>query len=173
MYTVISLWQPWATLVVLGEKAFETRSWAAQHRGRLLIHASKRKSQEQMDIMRSRPFLPVLTAAGYKIHRASCDLPTGAIIGEVDLTWSASAESIAAKLREESNLILEHIGHPGEQELAFGDFSPGRSAWALNDAVRYDHVIPARGFQGIFTYQTDTPILSTGLVMPGTFKEGQ
>jgi activating signal cointegrator 1 len=36
----ISLLQPWATLVVMGVKTIETRSWQTPHRGELLIHAS-------------------------------------------------------------------------------------------------------------------------------------
>jgi hypothetical protein len=28
----ITLWQPWASLILWGEKKIETRSWATQHR---------------------------------------------------------------------------------------------------------------------------------------------
>ncbi len=37
---VISLLQPWASLVVMGYKKCETRSWNTKSRGTLLIHAS-------------------------------------------------------------------------------------------------------------------------------------
>lgn len=37
-----SLWQPWASLVALGVKTIETRSWSTKYRGPLMIHASKR-----------------------------------------------------------------------------------------------------------------------------------
>lgn len=40
---VLSLHQPWASLVALGVKTIETRSWSTQYRGHLLIHAAKRR----------------------------------------------------------------------------------------------------------------------------------
>ncbi len=42
----LSLLQPWATLVVMGVKQIETRSWRTDYRGPLLIHASKGKAGE-------------------------------------------------------------------------------------------------------------------------------
>lgn len=40
---VLSLWQPWATLVALGVKTIETRSWSTHYRGPLAIHAAARR----------------------------------------------------------------------------------------------------------------------------------
>src|SRR4051812_42520238 len=37
---VLSLTQPWASLVAIGAKQIETRSWRTHYRGPLLIHAS-------------------------------------------------------------------------------------------------------------------------------------
>lgn len=36
----LTLWQPWASLVALGEKKIETRTWSTTYRGTLAIHAS-------------------------------------------------------------------------------------------------------------------------------------
>jgi hypothetical protein len=38
----LSIKQPWAALIVRGEKDVENRTWSTQHRGLILIHASKR-----------------------------------------------------------------------------------------------------------------------------------
>lgn len=38
----LTLRQPWASLVALGVKTIETRSWSTRYRGRLLIHAGAR-----------------------------------------------------------------------------------------------------------------------------------
>lgn len=38
----LSLWQPWASLIALGVKTIETRSWSTKYRGPLAIHAAKR-----------------------------------------------------------------------------------------------------------------------------------
>ncbi len=40
----ISILQPWASLVALGHKKIETRSWNTKYRGELLIHASKKQT---------------------------------------------------------------------------------------------------------------------------------
>src|SRR3972149_12240119 len=37
----ISLWQPWASLIAVGAKKYETRSWDTPYRGPLVICASK------------------------------------------------------------------------------------------------------------------------------------
>lgn len=39
----VTLWQPWASLVAIGAKTIETRSWATSYRGPLAIHAAARK----------------------------------------------------------------------------------------------------------------------------------
>ena len=47
----ISIRQPWATLIVLGLKSVEIRSWSTNFRGRLFLHASK-----QIDSMALKRF---------------------------------------------------------------------------------------------------------------------
>ncbi len=42
----LTVMQPWATLVALGAKRIETRSWSTSYRGPLAIHASGRISRE-------------------------------------------------------------------------------------------------------------------------------
>lgn len=37
----LSLYQPWATLMVIGAKRIETRSWMSRYRGPLAIHSTK------------------------------------------------------------------------------------------------------------------------------------
>ena len=38
---VLTIKQPWATLIMQGDKRFEFRSWQTKYRGELLIHAGK------------------------------------------------------------------------------------------------------------------------------------
>ena len=40
-----TLTQPWASLIALLLKTFETRSWKTKYRGPLLIHASRQVDQ--------------------------------------------------------------------------------------------------------------------------------
>ena len=37
----LTLTQPWASLVAIGAKRIETRSWSTPYRGLLAIHAAK------------------------------------------------------------------------------------------------------------------------------------
>lgn len=41
---IISLWEPWASLVALGWKMIETRSWSTGYRGDVAIHAAKNRT---------------------------------------------------------------------------------------------------------------------------------
>ncbi len=45
---VISIRQPWATLIAEGYKEYEFRSWATKYRGPILIHASKTVEKENL-----------------------------------------------------------------------------------------------------------------------------
>ncbi|MXO81707.1 ASCH domain-containing protein, partial [Paenibacillus sp. OT2-17] len=43
---VLSMIQPWATLLVQGETLYETRSWKTRYRGPLAIHASQKVDKQ-------------------------------------------------------------------------------------------------------------------------------
>lgn len=38
---VLTIREPWASLILSGKKTIETRSWKTNHRGKILLHASK------------------------------------------------------------------------------------------------------------------------------------
>ena len=67
----LSIKQPWAWLIVHGGKDIENRSWRTKHRGRFLIHASKKQDKKAMKLF----------AQKYNPE----DLVYGAIIGSVEL----------------------------------------------------------------------------------------
>lgn len=68
--SLLTVKQPWASLIVSGVKKIENRSWATQYRGPLVIHAS------------ARPDRPGMTLHGSQIDSE----PTlGAIVGCVIL----------------------------------------------------------------------------------------
>jgi hypothetical protein len=122
----ISLWQPWATLVVIGAKEFETRGWPTSYRGPLAIHAAKKWGPEFEAILRTEPFRTVLHG-----H----DLPKGAIVGTVELVGCFPTEAVLM---------------PDGQERAFGNYGPGRYAWKLANPVDFLVPIAYRGQQGFF-----------------------
>ena len=67
---VLTIKQPWATLIMQGDKRFEFRSWQTKYRGDLLIHAGKGIDKEAME--RLSKYIPE-------------DLPSGKILGKVTL----------------------------------------------------------------------------------------
>lgn len=42
----LTIWQPWAWLIVTGTKPVENRTWATDYRGPMLIHAGKHQFDE-------------------------------------------------------------------------------------------------------------------------------
>jgi hypothetical protein len=132
MIKALSLLQPWASLVVMGAKQIETRSWNTAYRGVLMIHASKGRSGAAMAA------LPL-----FKRHIPDFNgLPFGAIIGEVVLTDVVRIDALSLPAELVNKLSLE--------ERAFGDYHAGRYAWLLKDAVIYDEPIPAKGSLGLW-----------------------
>lgn len=137
----ISLWQPWASLCVIGAKQFETRGWATRYRGPLLIHAAQKWTPDLRRILVQEPFHEVLASAGY----AALELPRGAIIGAVDLVEIHMTARGQIYVRDSDE--WETVPEP---ESRFGDFGIGRYAWRLANPCRFRSPIPYRGLQQLF-----------------------
>jgi hypothetical protein len=131
----LSLIQPWAALVILGAKHYETRGWHTDYRGRLAIHASRTFPDAARALCLLEPYRSVLRAAGF--HQ-SADLPRGALLGTVALLDCLPASELLPRLPEFS------------REAAFGDYRSGRWAWKLDDPIRYDVPLSCRGRLGLF-----------------------
>ena len=130
----LSLLQPWASLVVMGIKTIETRSWATQYRGELLIHAGKSKAGSIFG-----------TEAPFKKYIPDFNkLSFGAIIGKVELTNVLRAETLPYS--------DEYINRLTMEEKAFGDYTEGRYAWILNEPVIFNTPIPARGMLSLWDW---------------------
>ncbi len=129
----LSLRQPFATLVILGAKRAETRSWPTQHRGPLAIHAARQFPLDARALCEREPFRTVLEAAGYPTAE---QLPLGAILGIVDVTDCRPAEDFDVD--------------PASDEAAFGDFRPGRWGWLLANPSGLPLPIPCKGQLGLF-----------------------
>ena len=86
----ITLWQPWATLIMLGIKKIETRSWHTQHRGPLAIHSAAKDHPTLAAICATEPFRSQLAAAGFASFK---DLPRRCIMGTVHLDDCAGSLS--------------------------------------------------------------------------------
>lgn len=133
MMKAISLWQPWATLVAIGAKQYETRHWSTSYRGPLVIHAAKKNNGELFRVCLSDPFTYCLLDAGYKEYSG---LPFGAYVAVVDLVEVIRTEEVLSFL--------------SEQEVAFGNYLPNRFAWRLENVRVFSEPVPARGYQGLW-----------------------
>lgn len=132
----LSMMQPWAQLVVIGAKQFETRSWATTYRGPLAIHASKTFTRETAKlVMLTEPFKTVLTEAGFPLLSL---MPRGVIIAVCELV-DVMATDVALQFAK--NVFLE---------TAFGDFSRGRFAWKLENIRALPEPIPSKGTLGLW-----------------------
>jgi len=130
----ISLWQPWASLVSVGAKTYETRHWTTNHRGPLAIHAAKFRIPDLARLLWQDEF-----AAALKCLAPNCAivtprfLPFGAIVATCELVDCARVENV----------------FPGAETI-FGDYTPGRFAWQLARVKRLPTPIPWKGRQGFF-----------------------
>lgn len=146
----LSLWQPWATLIAIGAKTYETRSWSTDYRGPLLIHASKNTSELGLPFHDDR-FFDALSAVGY--FEGDKSLPLGCVVAICDLATVGPVELV-----RDTHAV---------NELAFGDYSDGRFAWKLVNVKPIEPPIPARGAQGLF----DLDVIQSMTLPAGTFEQ--
>lgn len=148
----ITIHQPWATLIALGEKRFETRSWPTKYRGPLAIHAGKQVDKE---ICQQEPFRSVLTKYGYTAD----NLPTGAVVAVVELKecFKIRRDLLGGVVALESDARKTHF-NTSDKEHAFGWYDSGRFAWELRDVQRLMAPIPAKGQQRIWNWEGDKEI---------------
>jgi hypothetical protein len=135
----ITLTQPWATLVAIGAKQTETRTWSTRYRGPLAIHAAKGWTPEVVRVSMSSPYRPALADAGYNLFSS---LPRGVIVATCTL-----ADCIPTNKFQGADM----------RDWAFGDFAFGRWAWILKDVKRLNEPIPARGALGLWKWDEVAP----------------
>lgn len=132
----LSIWQPWASLIVAGEKEYETRGWKTNYRGPLVIHASKRWGSDQRQICERWPYRQLVGALMATGSEGEWLPALGKCLGVVDLIGVFPTNS--------KNLVLS------DQEKALGDFRPGRYAWRLANPRLFKEPVYAQGAQGLW-----------------------
>lgn len=174
----LTLTQPWATLVAIGAKRIETRSWSTTYRGPLAIHAAKGLGpvggKKGLGELCSRePFCSVLNYWG-KRHYAEHPgleamarnpfMPLGAIVATctlVDVCPIVTPRHMGDPNYTSRGMYLEILpdGRGSRDhdvtgnEFAFGDYTPGRYAWLLTDIKPLPEPIPAKGALGLWEWQ--------------------
>lgn len=127
---VLSLTEPFATLIYEKKKKVETRSWKTNYRGELYIHASSTKI-------------------------AKCDLEDKELMSLID-----NKDMHFGNIICKCNLVdciymtkeyIEYMKNNNYQEYICGDYSEGRYAWILED-IEIIEPIKTKGQLNIWTY---------------------
>jgi hypothetical protein len=149
----ITLHQPWATLVAIGAKQIETRSWKTAYRGPLAIHAGKNTRYIKMKsadyLCAEEPFYSVLTRAGFVWP--SGPLPLGCVVATCELVDVQQIDEVVSFPACQSYNARGHTWELSKQERAFGNYAVGRYMWLL-DNIQILPAIPAKGSQGFWEW---------------------
>lgn len=122
---VLTIKQPWATLIINGYKRFEFRSWRTNYRGELLIHAGKSVDKDAMK--RLNKYL-------------KNEIPLGKIIGKVNITDCVELDE---KLKEE---LLK------ENRDIYRNPKIGEYGWKIEDVTVFENPIEISGKLGLWNY---------------------
>lgn len=126
---VLTIREPWASLIGAHIKLIETRSWPTKYRGELYIHAG----------------LAPLPKKDVRIKLLDNSIINDLHFGTIFLKCNLSnciqiTKEFATKVKQES-----------PQNYLWGDYTEGRYAWILTD-VQYIEPIKAKGHLSIWNY---------------------
>lgn len=142
----ITVHQPWATLLALGIKRFETRDWPLLLRGPIAIHAGKRLTED------GELAFSWLQNRGVNLGVARLgDLPRGAFVGLAEVLYCYAAAFLVDKGRH----LLRQQARDVELELHLGDFSAGRHCALLGNPRPLAAPVPCRGYQRVWRVPSD------------------
>ncbi len=127
---VLTIKQPWATLVMQGDKRFEFRSWQTKYRGELLIHAGKGIDKEA--VKRLANYLPK-------------ELPQGKILGKVTLV---ECIKMTPEFKEELIKENSYIYTKSSFQENYG--------WQLEDVYVFNEPIDAKGHLSLWVYDLES-----------------
>ncbi|MBW4589778.1 MAG: ASCH domain-containing protein [Aetokthonos hydrillicola CCALA 1050] len=132
----ISLWQPWASLIPLGLKHYETRSWKTSYRGKLLICSAAKLTKEQY-----QQYLKICNEVKLPAWDET-NFPRGCAIAICDLV--DCIEMTPCFIEQQS-----------KTEILCGDWQPGRYAWKLENIQPIREPFAVKGKQGLFNISQD------------------
>ncbi len=150
----LTLWQPWATLIDIGAKLYETRSWKPKlWPGHLLaIHAGKRIAEDAL-------WNGAMNEAMREYWReCGSELSQGKVLCVVRFRGAFQTERI-----DEDDPDWAAMDEGARTfEMGLGDFSPGRYAWKFDLVCRFWPGIPARGAQKLWEFDLEGALREMG-----------
>ena len=119
---VLTIKNPWASLIVNNYKKYEFRSWKTNYRGKILIHAGLSSDDDTM------------------FSEYNLEYIKGAIIGEADLVdCMLVTKSFDEKLKDLNAKV-------------YSQNNVGLYAWKLENIKKYDKPIYVKGKLGLWNY---------------------
>ena len=107
---VLTVKEPWASLIINGYKMYEFRSWKTNYRGKILIHAGRSVEKDNVDLL----------------NDYNLDYSFGYIIGEVELEdYILVDDKFQEELERSNKLVYGRSNHVGLY------------AWKLSNIVKY------------------------------------
>ena len=125
---VLSIKNPWATLIVDGYKEYEFRSWKTKYRGKILIHSSLGIEKDMLE--------------RFKHYNLECI--NGYIIGEAILI---DCILVTNEFNEELLKIDKTVYGRATHEMKY--------AWKFENIIKYDRPIKVKGSLGLWNYEVE------------------
>lgn len=130
---VLTIKQPWATLIMQGDKRFEFRSWQTKYRGDLLIHAGKGIDKEAMK--RLAKYLPA-------------EIPFGKILGKVTLV------DCVKMCPEFKDMLLKE-----NPDIYTKSSFQENYGWQVENVKVFNEPIDVKGHLSLWEYEVDDKML--------------
>lgn len=146
----ITICQPYAHLIAIGEKSVENRTWATDHRGLLAIHAGKGRDYLDEDDLEKWP-----------------GMAFGAVVAVANLAGCVQLDRSRVAL---SGLRINGVDFPPVENetftvpdwakrrwpwLAGHQHTEGPVAWVLTEVRALPVPVPCRGAQGLWDVPAD------------------
>ena len=123
---VLTIKEPWASLIINGYKKYEFRSWKTKYRGKILIHAGMSLEKD----------------AAKRFSEYNLEYYKGAIIGEATITDCILVDTkFNEELRKINPLVYARSNHVETY------------AWKLENIKKYDKPINIKGKLGLWNYE--------------------
>lgn len=143
----ITLHQPWASLVAVEAKRYETRSWRTNYSGPIAIHAAKMDPGKAIVLVVPNEDRGQFVDDAERWLGPLRDLPLGAVLATAHLWGCWRTEQLL----------------PSPLEAQFGNFAPGRFAWKFTGIEEIEPV-PARGYQGLWNWERPETVANSRLL---------
>jgi len=134
---LISMWEPWASLLATGAKKIETRGWSTLYRGHVAIHATK-GGLTKLDLKET-----CAESFFAEALRSAPPFSPGHIIAVGTLLDCRPLDE-----HHVNNVFRIHPGLETPQELAFGNYGPEWFGLVFEDVKLLRNPVPFKSRQG-------------------------